>query len=68
MYLSLVSYSLEPLEIQLVYLGLIVYIDLENRARDVSSLRYIYCVFYTYLIRYPLTYGSFMLMYIPLVG
>jgi hypothetical protein len=35
-------------------------LDLENRARNIPSSRYIYCVFYTYPLRYPLRYRSFI--------
>jgi hypothetical protein len=35
-------------------------LDLENRAIDVSSLRYTSCVFCTYRLRCPLKYRSFM--------
>jgi hypothetical protein len=56
MYLSLVSYLLEPFKIRLIYMGCIAkpYLDLDNRARDIPLPRYISCVLFTLTHLIPL--------------
>jgi hypothetical protein len=53
MYLSLVVYSLEALS--LIYVGYMgePHLDLENRARDVPSPRYVSCVFLHLAVNIP---------------
>jgi hypothetical protein len=55
MYLSFVSYLLEHLNIQLIYVSCMIepYLYLENRAKDVHSPRYYILCFSTYPIDTP---------------
>jgi hypothetical protein len=51
MYISLISYSLKPLKIQIIYVGCMsipVSKLRENRARDVPSSRYCLLYFYSF--------------------